>query len=250
MTTRALIASSVVFFAALLPMNTAHATQPDAAKILADAEHIRSPSEDYVVNVRLVDRKKGKEEVRTYETSLKGRDKALVKFLTPTSEAGTQVLMVGTDMWVKVPTSAKAIRISAKQKLTGNAAYGDVARLSFVGNYSVRIAGSEKFEGKTDAWILELTSIEGQPVTYDRVDYWVDKKTSRPLRAIYKTTSGKTLREGTFGGFRDVLGVMRPTEFVLVNSMQSDHATTLTFDSAVRKPLPDLLFERQNLGRN
>jgi hypothetical protein len=225
------------------------AAEEDPMEILRKAENIRTPGDDYVVGVDLLDSKNGKEEKRTYETSLKGQDKALVKFLTPVSEAGTQVLMVGPDMWVKVPSSAKAVRISAKQKLTGNAAYGDVARLSFLGNYTAKILRSDKFEGKADAWVLDLTSIEDRPVTYDKVEYWVEKKTSRPLKAIYKTASGKVLREGTFGDWQNVFGVERPTRFVLVNSLQSNHVTTLRFENPVRKTLPDLLFERQNLGR-
>ena len=228
---------------------SASVAEENPMDILRKAENIRTPGDDYVVVVDLLDLKNGKEERRTYETSLKGQDKALVKFLTPASETGTQVLMVGPDMWVKVPSSAKAVRISAKQKLTGNAAYGDVARLSFLGNYTAKILRSDKFEGKVDAWVLDLTSIEDRPVTYDKVEYWVEKKTNRPLKAIYKTASGKVLREGTFGDWQNIFGVERPTRFVLVNSLQSSHVTTLRFENPVRKSLPDLLFERQNLGR-
>jgi outer membrane lipoprotein-sorting protein len=237
--------------AASKPAASAKEAAPDAQTILERAELIRNPNEDYSVHVTLVDAKNGKEDPpRTYESLLKGRDKALVKFLTPASESGQRVLMVGQDMWVFIPTSAKPMRVSANQKLTGNAAYGDITRLSFVGNYTAKLNRTDKYQGQTDAHVLDLTSIEGRPVTYDRVEYWVDAKTFRPLKTLYMSNTGKVIREGTFGEYEDIFGVQRPTKLTLVNSLRTDQVTTLKFSKSKQQKFTDMLFEKQNLGRN
>ncbi|MEY4630971.1 MAG: hypothetical protein RIQ81_1091 [Pseudomonadota bacterium] len=227
----------------------AKSSTPPAAEVLEKAEAIRNPTDDYSVDVELHDKKDGKVDVRKYESFIKGRDKALVKFVEPVSESGTRVLMTGPDMYVFVPTSAKPVRVSANQKLTGNAAYGDVARLSFVGNYKAEHKGMEKVGGK-DAYVLDLNSLPGRPVTYDKILYWVDAKTMYPLKAHYMTQSGKVIREGTFEDYADVFGVQRPRTFVLKNALRTDHVTVLKFSNPKKKSMPDLMFEKQNLGRN
>jgi len=238
-----------MLIASLTTGTMAIAGETDAARILEKAEAIRNPTEDYSVDVDLVDSKEGKVDLRSYETMIKGRDKALVKFVKPESESGTRVLMTGPDMYVYVPTSAKPVRISANQKLTGNAAYGDVARLSFVGNYAAKLKSTEKNDGK-EVYVLELSSIPDRPVTYDKIEYRVDAKTFRPVKAVYMTQSGKPIREGTFEDFGDVLGVQRPRTFMLRNLLRSDHVTKLKFKNPKQKSFPDLMFEKQNLGRN
>ncbi len=225
------------------------AGQTDPNVILEKAEVIRNPTGDYTVEVELADTKDGKTDKRNYETLVKGRDKALVKFITPRSESGTRVLMSGPDMYVFVPTSAKPVRISANQKLTGNAAYGDIARLSFIGNYSAKYKALEKVGGK-DSHVLELDSIPDRPVTYDKIEYWVDAKTMRPVKVVYMTQSGKAIREGTFEDFGDVFGLERPRTFILKNLLKSGHLTKLKFKNPQQKSFPALMFEKQNLGRN
>jgi len=246
---RAIFLASVFAMVFGLKLPAIAAGNVDASRVLEKAEAIRNPGEDYSVEVDLSDTKENKTDLRRYETFVKGRDRALVKFVEPASESGTRVLMTGPDMYVFVPTSAKPVRISANQKLTGNAAYGDVARLSFIGNYSAKHKSVEKVEGR-DTYVLELTSIPDRPVTYDKIEYWVDVKSFRPVKAVYMTQSGKAIREGTFEDFGEVFGVQRPRIFVLKNLLRTGHVTRLKFKNPKQKSFPDLMFEKQNLGRN
>jgi hypothetical protein len=133
--------------------------------------------------------------------------------------------------------------------LTGNAAYGDIARLNFIDNYSAKLLKQETAEGKM-AFVLELTAIEGHPVTYDKLLYWVDAKSFRPLKAHYMTSSGKVLREGFFKDFKAVLGEQRPTNIVLVDHLEPKHVTELQLSNAKRAQHPAILFEKQNFGKD
>lgn len=220
-----------------------------ADEYLAKAEFIRNPTEDYSCDVILTDEKNGKkEEPKEFVASIKGREKALVTYVKPALDKGTKVLMVSQDMWVQPNTSKKAIRIAANQKLSGNAAYGDIARLSFVGNYKASFADASVKQNPEEV-LLVLESIPGRAVTYDKIDYVIDKKSFRPIRAVYKSFSGKTIREGFFGDFQEVFGVQRPTAVTLKNSLSEGHTTYLRFINARKSDLPDILFEKQNLGR-
>jgi outer membrane lipoprotein-sorting protein len=214
---------------------------------LEKAENIRNPVDDYVVQVELIDKKSGESEERQYEVFIQGMDKALVKYLTPKSEVGTSILMLGSDMWVKTPGSKKPIRISPQQKLTGNAAYGDITRLTFIGNYQATLLREDKFENQ-DTVVLKLNSIDGRPVTYDLVEYWIDKKIFRPLKTVYMTQSGKAVREGTYTDYQSVFGIQRPTTFILKNLLSADHVTTIKYKTPVKKSHPAMIFEKQNLG--
>jgi hypothetical protein len=225
------------------------AAAPSADALLKAAEHIRSPEEEHQVDIQLVDEHKGSRDVRTYEADISGHGKARVKFLTPPVDKGTKLLMVDNDMWVYMPSAAKPIRVSARQRLTGNAVYGDIVRLQFVGNYKAELSRQEKFQGR-NAYVLLLTAIDGRPVTYDRIEYWVDATTHSPLKALYESPDGKILREGYFDKFRPVFGVKRPSHFRLIDHLEPSHITTLVFSGEKRKKLPDLLFERENFARD
>lgn len=221
----------------------------DADQILQKAEHIRIPDKAYAMPVSLEDRNGTDVEKRTYDVLVKDKNRTLVKFLTPEIDRGTKVLMVGNEMWVYVPSTAKPLKVPARQKLTGNAVYGDITRLSFVDNYSAKILRDDQFE-KKKCVVLELNAIEGKAVTYDRIEYWVEKSSHRPLKAVYMTASGKSLKEARFEKYGDVFGVQRPSEFEISDFLKKDHVTRLFFGKAVTKAMPDLLFEKQNLGRD
>jgi len=225
------------------------ASPPSAETLLKAAEYIRNPQQDYQMTVLLKDRKAAQSDSRKYSCLIKGRDRAIIKFLEPAVDRGTKVLMVENQMYVSTPAAAKPVRISPRQRIAGNAAYGDVVRLNFIDNYSAKLLRSEKHEGR-EAYVLELNAKDDRPVTYDRVVYWVDKANQRPLKALYQTASGKTIREATFGGYRRVLGAERPTEFVLTDHLERNHVTTLKFEGTRAASLPDLLFDKQNFARD
>lgn len=233
----------------ILSSVAALAADPTAEDLLKAAEFIRNPQTDYRVIVGLKDEKGGKKDIRTYQSEIKGRDKALIRFLSPKVDEGTKVLMVEQEMWIYLPSTAKPVRISPSQKLSGNAAYGDVARLNFTGNYRAKLKGKQDYHGKP-AYVLDLQAIEGRPVTYDRIEYWIDVASKRPLKALYSTSAGKILREGYFERFAPVLGVERPTLFRLVDHIEPDHVTTLVFKNTQKASLPEIAFERQNLSRD
>jgi outer membrane lipoprotein-sorting protein len=207
---------------------------------------IQLPQTDYSVTVEL--KEKNKTSTRVFKTMIKGRDKALVEFMKPSTDAGKKVLMVGHNMWIHMPRAAKPIRISPRQKLAGNAAYGDIARLNFIGNYKPTLKKTETFKG-AKVLVLELNAIKGRPVTYTKLEYWISAASKRPVLVHYKTGSGKTMKTGYFGGYKNVFGTTRPTSLRIVDQLRKGNVTTLSFKNARKQSLPSIMFEKQNFGR-
>ena len=219
----------------------------DPNSLLRDAEKIRNPKVSYLGKIKITDeRPDAPADVRTYKVSSKANGTSLVEYLTPPNDAGTKVLMVEDDMWVVLPNAAKPMRVAPKNKVVGNAAYGDIATISYEENYVPSIKGGGEFEGKK-VHILDLKAKEGKAVTYDRIEYWLEQSTSRPVKALYMTSSGKILREGIFTGYRQVLGVERPMILILKNQLDQKLTTKIEFVSAEQKKFADSLFEKSSL---
>lgn len=220
---------------------------PDAKSILAAAEVIRNPKVSYVGKIKITDQRPGTaDDVRTYKVSSRDNSTAIVDYLTPVTDAGTRVLMVNDDMWVALPKASKPIRVAPKNKVVGNAAYGDIATISYVEGYDPTFKEEKKIENK-DVYVLDLKAKDGKNVTYDRIEYWVEKATSRPVKAFYMTSAGKVLREGVFTGYRKVLGMERPLVLVLTNHLDQKLTTKIELVDAEQKSLPQSLFQKSAL---
>src|SRR5690606_12005746 len=186
---------------------------------------------------------------RAYETLVNEADVGLVKFLKPESDLGKQLLINSDNMWVKVPNSANPIRISPRQKLTGNAAYGDIVSIDYVNAYSSKFLRSDKYKGKP-VFVVELNANPGKLVTYDRIEYYIDQKSKHPLKANFMTKSGKVLRVCEYTDYQKVLGVERPTKLIIENHLNRGHKTIIAFANFKKQNFPAIMFKKENLGRN
>jgi outer membrane lipoprotein-sorting protein len=239
------------FFAINLCSLSAHAASPnpDAQVLLDKAEAIRNPSDTYKVTVSLIDLKGGKEtDKRTYDSLIKDGNKTRVNFVSPTTEQGKRLLMIDNDMWFFAPKTAKPIRIAPRQRITGNAVYGDIAKLSFSKNYTATYLREEKI-GKQKAHVLALNAIEGRPITYEKVEYYIDATNNRPIKAIYSTKSGKAMRIGYFENYVKSLGEDRPSRLRIESLIEKDRVSTLDFENQEKVEVPDRLFDKDSLSR-
>ncbi len=217
-------------------------------QILAKAEEKRNPTQNYKVHCVLVPLPQKKEDVRTYDTYISRGQKTIVEFLTPAIDKGKRVLLVDNQMWIHMPTISNPMRISPRQRLAGDAVYGDIARLSFIDNYSVKIKGQRKEAGKNYT-VLELTALPERAVSYDRVEHWVEEKTYRPFRTEYQTMNGKKLRVAKYENFKAIFGVDRPTRIVFSDALTGSK-TRLDLKNYKKFSMPEIAFDKNNLGRS
>jgi outer membrane lipoprotein-sorting protein len=212
---------------------------PTPAEILQKADEVRNPSSSFtmVVTVKDSDGTLSKFEVKT-----KGKDKTLVKTLEAPHSKANALLMVEQDMWAFIPNLKRAVRVSLQQKLTGQAANGDIARMRLSGDYDATLEKDEK-----DAWQLFLTANK-KGLTYDKIRLWVAKDGYKPRKAEYLTMGGDPLKVAEFESYSPMAGADRPKTIRIRDAKRSSDYSVLEIQSLQNAEFPDAIFQPSHLG--
>ena len=215
----------------------------DPNAIVAKADAIRAPrgSYEFEANVVSCDGATKKSD-NGYKVHVKDLDNSLVEFISPASEKGKSLLMLGEDLWIYIPNVKKPVRIPLNQRLVGDVSNGDMARANFANDYNATLAGEETVDGK-NCYVLDLEA-KSPNKTYHKIKYWVNKADYHPVKAEYFTVSGKSLKTVTFQAFRSEAGAVRPMEMVFQDSLNRNQNSHLFFKNMVRKNLNDNMFTK------
>jgi len=180
----------------------------DRADLLVKIDRYRMVAGSFNMDVRMQDFDGDtlKEEA-VFRGFFSGDDRSLL-ICESGKNKGIKVLMKGDDMWVNLSGSKRALRITPMQRLMGEAANGDVAKVSFNRDYTGTLLGDEGNLLK-----LELKA-KSAGATYQRVLLYADKKTYQPVRAEFFLLSGKHFKtayyqEGTMADGRAAVLKMR-----------------------------------------
>ena len=232
----------------LSPTLTSAGSEERAARVVAEADRIRFPQEDFQVQVVITSSSPGRSaEVREYEILSKGNENTIVRTTAPPAERGQILLMRARDLWVYMPNLSQPIRLPLAQRLTGQVANGDLARANFAGDYDPRILRTEEVNGEPH-YVLELNAVD-RGVTYHRVLYWVNEATSRPYKAEFYAVSGRLLKTAFYEGYREMLGIDRPARLVMVDAVNEGDRSVLEYSDLQLRDLPDRMFHREYLRR-
>ncbi len=219
-----------------------------AKEILQHVDEIRSPDTDYRVMAKITSiRPRRKKKIAVYEILMKGNDKTVIKTLKPEIDRGTSLLMLRYDLWVFLQTISKPLRISLQQRLLGEAANGDIARVNFSGDYNPRLTGIVTIKGRP-FYLLELTA-KNDKVTYNKVKLWVMKGTYYPLKGEFYAFSGKLLKICYFTGYKKILGKIRPTRLVLDNPLVKGQRTIIDYYKMTLESFPDKTFTKNYMKK-
>ena len=231
------------------PLLLGNAQQNEQAQaIVAQADRIRFPQEDFEVQVLITSTSPGRTpDVRQFEILSKGNENTIVRTTAPPSERGQILLMRGRDLWVFMPNLSQPIRLPLAQRLTGQVANGDLARANFAGDYDPSILRTEEIDGELH-YVLELSAVD-RGVTYHRVLYWVSQETFRPHKAEFYAVSGRLLKTAYYTDFTQMLGTERPRRLVMVDAVNEGDRSVLEYSDLVLRELPDRMFHREYLRR-
>lgn len=147
------------------------------------------------------------------------------------------------NMWFFKPGLSRPVSVSKRQRLSGDAAIGDIASTSFVEGY--KVVGQEDGEvggEPATVYTMQATSFTD---TYTKIRYWVTKKGSLGKKAEFYAKSGNLVRSSTMeydnqANGRPFLSEMRVTD--------SGRTITLRFGQVEIGSFPSSLFDRDNLG--
>lgn len=207
--------------------------------VLQKVDAVRNPAESYRMDVKVVS--SDETEPAQFQVFLKGNDKTLVKVLGPRKNLGRNMLMLGENMWVYIPNLKRAVRVSLSQKLTGQAANGDISRMRWHGDYTATMESQDK-----TAWALHLKSTK-KGLTYDQLRVWVEKKTFHPLKAHFLTVSGKIVKEAQYTDYKILLGKKRPTRIRITDHLDQKKTSDIVVEGMTAQTSPDALFTERSL---
>ncbi len=231
---RAVIVSLLTVLEAL-SISSVLAASPGPEEILKRVDEVRNPSESYRMQVRISD--------SVFDVLLEGNSKTLVRTLEPARDQGRDMLMLGEEMWAYIPNLKRAVRVSLSQKLTGQAANGDISRMRWSGDYSATVE-----KETAESWTLFLTAAK-KGLTYEKIRVTVQKKTFHPIEAEYLTAASKPLKRATFGGFKLIAGRIRPTELSIQSAVNQNDQSKIIVEAMEKKSFAASQFNPQRLGQ-
>lgn len=170
---------------------------PDAQTLLKHADRARGGGLPGIVwEIRLVSRdgQKVSDEMRLEVRAVD--DASVAETLEPARFKGSKLLQVGRNMWLTRPGLAKPIPISPRQRLSGEAANGDIAATDYAGDYDAQLVGEEVVDSEP-CHVLQLTA-RHKRTTYDSVRYWVSAGRGVGVKAELYSLSGKLLKTARF----------------------------------------------------
>jgi outer membrane lipoprotein-sorting protein len=230
------------------------AAAADATSILSETDAIRNPQSSFMVTVDLKNYTgkslTGRTEVTTLSRRAGGQFQTLVHINDPSVDRGKILLRNGNNLWMFDPSSQVSVRISARQRLLGNASNGDVVSSNLVGDYAPAVDGEETVADgdrkNRDCYKLTLKSRD-KSTPYNSIEFWVDKASGRPVKGKYYTDSGNLLKVSWYRKFSNQMGASRPTEVVIADGFDPNKITVMSMKGFEGRELPESWFRKEYL---
>jgi hypothetical protein len=228
-----------------------------AQEIVAATDRVRNPDQPFRSSLTLTEFVSGQERAHSTFVLFSKEDTArhfrnLLQYVEPPRDAGKRVLLDGRSFWFFDPASQASVRISAQQRLVGQAAIGDVLTVNLGADYSASVVGTETIDDtarqKRTCWHLDLKSAT-ETAVYNRVEYWVEQGTFNPVKGKFYSDSGRLLKIIYYRNFTERLGAVRPNEAVIIDAVDSSLATIAAFGESRFQEVPDAWFQRDYLPR-
>ena len=208
-----------------------------AGEIIKKTDQIRNPQTSFEMKVEV---KSSEDSVpHLFSVFTKGNNKTLIETLSPSRDKGRDLLMVGENMWAYIPNLKRAVRVSLSQKLTGDAANGDISRMQWAEDYSAKITKDDK-----KSWELML-SANKKGLTYEKIRVEVEKNTYRPVQADYLSKDGKKLKSAVFTNYQKLAGENRPSQIIISDAVRKNQKSTITISEMKVKSLPNSYFSKE-----
>jgi hypothetical protein len=238
--------------AALLLAGAAQAA-PDVAALLRAADRYRTDGQNLQVETEVtVQLRDGTvDKTRRYTVFVQHDRRSLVLMRSP-AEQGQKVLMLGDDFWLLMPASQRPLRITPSQKLLGDASTGDIATLSWAEDYSGTWVGEERCEtpgGEAQACVRLSLQAQRKGVSYQRIELWLGKARSEPLKADLYVQSDKLAKQARFVTDRPQAPT-RVDEMLLVDHLGGQKTTRVRYLSRQPRNLPETWLNPMFLARN
>jgi len=249
---------ALVALAATLARGGGFTDQPSSAGIVAAADKARNPSQPFRVSLALIEYRNGQVHDTTNLAVHSKVDpnthqyRNIVRYVAPPRDLGKLVLLNASNMWFYDPASKASIRISAQQRLIGQASDGDVLTVNLAHDYAARLIGEESVEDADkqarSAWHLDLTASTSD-ATYSHLETWIEKGTYQPIKSKFYSDSGRLLKLAYYRRYETQLGGLRPMEVIIVDAVDAHLVTKIAYSDFRAEDVKDEWFQREYLPR-
>ncbi|HTL48009.1 MAG TPA: outer membrane lipoprotein-sorting protein [Verrucomicrobiae bacterium] len=231
----------------------AFAEGPDVSKMLADMDQVlRGHSHDMTVTLHV----KTAQWERDYKIRvwMKGVDFTFARVLSPSKVEGQGFLRLQSRLWQYLPTAERTILIPPSLMLDdfmgSDFSNDDFVKLSYLPrDYDGTVAGEETLDG-FECYHLTLTPHPDAPVTYSKLEVWLRKKDSAPVKWDFYDEKMRLIRTLHYTDFKLFGEREVPSVWRMENHAEKDHETTLTIQEAkFDLEIPDSLFTREKLEK-
>lgn len=222
-----------------------------ASDLLKASDRARGSVKDGVQwNAIIETEENGESSTREFNIKAKGDD-AYVEATKPAKNKGEVYIFNDRNMWFFKPSLKKPVSISARQKLTGQAANGDIASTHYARDYSAVIEKTENLNGEK-MHVLMLTA-KSKNLTYDKIRYWISDKTKLAMKAEFLTLQGKPFKVGMlkYGNTLTAGGETFPfiSELSIVDAKFQNNKSTITYKAPKVTQVSNSIFNVNNLTR-
>ncbi len=219
---------------------------PDVQALLAKADNFRVPFREGRVRVELLALEDGRVTGRSDFEVLQSADGASRVEMLDARVRGQRALLSDQGLWLYVPASRRAIRLTPLQRLMGNANYGDIGRMRLTDDY--RVARAEPAVDRPGVWVLHLEACSATAV-YPEVEMLVEEKTGRPLMADFYVASGKLLKSAEYDPPVELDGREVIAAITFTSGSDDGKRTRMVMEAFREQALPEHLFTVSGLAK-
>lgn len=184
----------------------------------------------------------------------KGKDKSLIRILSPKKEKGTATLRNGNDMWNYLPKVKRVIKLPSSMMsdswMGSHFTNDDLVKESRMAvDYEFELTFDGKRDGKN---IVEITCIpkEDAAVVWGKVVVTVGKPNYFPLEILYYDEDLELARTMVFSNIKTIGGRMLPVEMRIAPTDETDEYTLVTYsEMEFDLELEDKMFSLRNLQK-
>ena len=192
----------------------------------------------------------GEESKREFLVKAKQQD-AYVEATAPAKNKNEIFLFNDRQMWFFKPSLKKPVSISARQKLSGQAANGDIASTNYARDYAATLEKIEVING--EKFHVLLLKANAKNLTYDQIRYWISDKTKLAMRADFLTLQGKTFKIGQleYKNKISIKGKSFPfvSQLIITDAKFNQNKSIIKYSNPKAVEHADSLFNVNNLTR-
>ena len=164
---------------------------------------------------------------------------------------GEVYLFNDRTIWFFKPSLKKPVSISARERLSGQAANGDIASTNYARDYIPKLLKKENINGQS-TYVL-LLKAKNKTMTYDQIKYWISEKEKLGIKAEFLTLSGKVFKTAIFKYSNSIKinGAQIPfvSEMIIQDALQASNKSILYYDKPVAEKISDNIFNINNISR-